>query len=65
MFRAINYELYVKPNNVVMAIGLIGMTGCIGYIAYMRSKYKDMGYYTAVGPDGTETFQKKVSKWEI
>ncbi|XP_014203601.1 small integral membrane protein 8 [Copidosoma floridanum] len=65
MFRAINYELYVKPNNVVMAMGLIAISGCIGYIIYMRSKYKSMGYYTAVESDGSETFKKKTSKWDI
>ncbi|XP_001604253.3 small integral membrane protein 8 [Nasonia vitripennis] len=65
MFRAINYELYVKPNNVVMALGVIAMTGCVGYILYMRSKYESMGYYTAVEADGKETFKKKVSKWSL
>ena len=48
-----------------MGLGLIAMTGCIGYIFYMRSKYKSMGYYAAVEADGTETFKKKVSKWTV
>jgi len=65
MFRAINYELYVKPNNVVMAMGLVAISGCIGYILYMRSKYESMGFYTAVEADGSETFKKKVSKWTV
>lgn len=46
-----------------MAIGVIAMTGCVGYILYMRSKYESMGFYTAVESDGSERFKKKVSKW--
>lgn len=48
-----------------MAIGIVGITGCIGYIIYMRSKYKEMGFYPAVELDGSETFKKKVSKWAV
>lgn len=47
-----------------MAIGLIAMTGCAGYIAYMRSKYKALGYYAAIKEDGTEQFTKRKSKWD-
>ncbi|XP_015604404.1 small integral membrane protein 8 [Cephus cinctus] len=64
LFRAINYELYVKPNSVIMAMGIVAIAGCAGYILYMRSKYENMGYYSAVAVDGSETFKKKVSKWE-
>lgn len=64
MFRAINFELYAKPNIIVMCIGLMALGGTIGYIAYMRHKYEGMGYYTAVKEDGTEVFTKKKSKWE-
>lgn len=46
-----------------MALGLTAMIGCSGYIYYMRSKYEDMGYYTAIESDGKETFKKKESKW--
>ncbi|XP_046422976.1 small integral membrane protein 8 [Neodiprion pinetum] len=64
LFRAINYELYVKPNAVIMALGVLAMTGCAGYILYMRSKYEGMGYYSAIEPDGKETFKKRKSKWD-
>ncbi|CAG9804504.1 unnamed protein product [Chironomus riparius] len=63
-FRLINYELYVKPNIVIMSIGLISITGVFGYIAYMRHKYEGLGYYSAVKSDGTEVFEKKKSRWE-
>ncbi|KAJ8970682.1 hypothetical protein NQ317_012364 [Molorchus minor] len=57
-------KLYAKPNAVIMAIGLIAITGCAGYIAYMRSKYEGLGYYGAVKEDGTEEFVKRKSKWD-
>ncbi|XP_020712464.1 small integral membrane protein 8 [Athalia rosae] len=63
LFRAVNYELYVKPNAVIMALGVVAMTGCAGYIYYMRSKYEGMGYYSAIEGDGKETFKKRTSKW--
>ncbi|CRK99033.1 CLUMA_CG011934, isoform A [Clunio marinus] len=63
-FRTINFELYAKPNIVIMAIGLISITGVFGYIAYMRAKYEGLGYYSAVKADGTEVFEKKKSRWE-
>ena len=48
-----------------MAVGTVALTGCLGYIFYMRSKYQGMGYYAAVEADGSETFKKKVSKWDL
>ncbi|KAG5885377.1 hypothetical protein JTB14_023764 [Gonioctena quinquepunctata] len=47
LFRAVNFELYTKPNAVIMGIGLVAIAGCAGYIAYMRSKYEGLGYYGA------------------
>ncbi|XP_067008495.1 small integral membrane protein 8 [Anabrus simplex] len=64
VFRAVNFELYVKPNKVVMGFGLVSITICIGYIAYMRSKYEGLGYYSAIDKDGEETFIAKKSKWD-
>ncbi|XP_014299037.2 small integral membrane protein 8 [Microplitis demolitor] len=63
LFKAVNFELYARPNMIIMALGLTAMIGCSGYIYYMRSKYEDMGYYTAIESDGKETFKKKESKW--
>ncbi|RZC05041.1 small integral membrane protein 8 [Asbolus verrucosus] len=64
LFRAVNFELYVKPNLVIMGLGLTAFVGCVGYITYMRSHYDAMGYYPAVQEDGTEQFVKKKSKWD-
>lgn len=47
-----------------MGIGLVCLLTATGYIAYMRHKYEDMGYYSAVQADGTEQFVKKKSKWD-
>ncbi|KAJ8920879.1 hypothetical protein NQ315_015672 [Exocentrus adspersus] len=64
LFRAVNFELYTRPNAVIMGLGLLAITGCAGYIAYMRSKYEGLGYYGAVKEDGTEEFVKRKSKWD-
>ncbi|EDV41266.1 uncharacterized protein Dana_GF23505 [Drosophila ananassae] len=63
-FRLINFELYAKPNKIIMAIGLTAVTGVFGYIAYMRYKYESLGYYVAVQENGREQFIKKKSNWE-
>lgn len=47
-----------------MTIGLAAMGICVGYIAYMRTKYENMGYYAAIDKDGEESFVKKKSKWD-
>ncbi|CAG5018401.1 unnamed protein product [Parnassius apollo] len=63
-FRVINFELYAKPNIVIMSIGITCFGLALGYIAYMRQKYESMGYYAAVDKDGKEIFEKKKSKWD-
>ncbi|XP_065583236.1 small integral membrane protein 8-like [Artemia franciscana] len=64
LFRALNFELFVKPNKVVMALGLTAISGCLIYLALMKRKYESQGYYVAVNEDGSEAFQKKRSRWE-
>ncbi|KAK5646278.1 hypothetical protein RI129_004742 [Pyrocoelia pectoralis] len=64
LFRITNYELYAKPNLVIMGLGLVALAGCTGYIAYMRHKYEKLGYYSAIKEDGSETFVKRTSKWD-
>ncbi|XP_045760933.1 small integral membrane protein 8 [Maniola jurtina] len=63
-FRVVNFELYAKPNIVIMSIGLTCFGIALGYIAYMRQKYESMGYYSAIDKDGKEIFEKKKSKWD-
>ncbi|KAL0269519.1 UNVERIFIED_CONTAM: hypothetical protein PYX00_007223 [Menopon gallinae] len=64
LFRALNFELYTKPNTFIMALGLVAILGSAGYIAYMRKKYEGMGYYAAISEDGTEQYRMKQSKWD-
>lgn len=63
LFRAVNFELYARPNLVIMGMGLTIFAGCLGYLAYMRTKYESMGYYAAIGEDGKEEYVKRKSKW--
>lgn len=65
LFKTINFELFIKPNQWVMALGLVSIIGCSGYIFYMRKKYEDSGHYIAIEADGKQRFKKKVSKWEM
>ncbi|XP_063239874.1 small integral membrane protein 8 [Bacillus rossius redtenbacheri] len=64
VFRAVNFELYTRPNAVVMGLGLCALAVSVGYIAYMRRKYEGMGFYSAVSRDGEEQFLQKKSKWD-
>ncbi|KAE8737419.1 hypothetical protein FOCC_FOCC017114 [Frankliniella occidentalis] len=64
VFRVVNFELYAKPNRIIMTIGLCAMAGSLAYIAYMRHKYEGMGYYVAVSDNGEESFVKKKSRWD-
>ena len=56
-----DYILHPFQNAVIMGIGLVCLLGAAGYIAYMRAKYEDMGYYSAMASDGTDQFVKKKS----
>lgn len=47
-----------------MGFGIAAILGCSAYIAYMRKKYHDMGYYSAINNEGKEIFVKKTSKWD-
>lgn len=51
-------------NAIIMGIGLVCLLGATGYIAYMRSKYDSMGFYSEMAADGTEQFVKRKSKWD-
>lgn len=63
LFRAINFELYTKPNKTIMIIGIVAMLGCSGYIFYMNSNKKSNDYHTVVKSDETVVLVKKTSKW--
>lgn len=65
LFRMMNFELFVKNNKFVIYSGLVAITGCAGYLFYMRSQRKpDATDYVAIAEDGTESLQVKKSKWD-
>ncbi|XP_015180361.1 PREDICTED: small integral membrane protein 8 [Polistes dominula] len=63
LFRAVNYELYVKPNRGIMLFGVMAMLTCSGYLFYMRYKHDGTDYYESVQADGNITLKNKTSKW--
>ncbi|CAB4019755.1 small integral membrane 8 [Paramuricea clavata] len=60
--RMINPELFIRPNKVVMGIGLIMLTGCVICLAYMNSDQKPLQVQTKAKPVLSET--RKRSKWD-
>ncbi|XP_043925134.1 small integral membrane protein 8 [Protopterus annectens] len=65
LFRAVNPELFIKPNKTVMAIGLVTITLCVAYIGYLHAtteNKKDL--YEAVDADGTKYMRRRTSKWD-
>lgn len=68
IFRVLNFELFVKPNKYVMAIGGTAMVGCLAYLVYLKysvEEIKKSGQkYIAVDEEGREVFRQRKSKWE-
>ncbi|XP_037093392.1 small integral membrane protein 8-like [Pollicipes pollicipes] len=65
VFRAVNFELYAKPNKVVMVLGSAALAGCLGYILYMRSQADLKNNYLAESEDGQLHITPKRSKWDM
>ncbi|CAL1531865.1 unnamed protein product [Lymnaea stagnalis] len=64
-FRAINFELYVKPNKLVMACGILAFSSCVAYIAYMNlTDDLKKGTYVTLDTDGGTTVRQRTSRWE-
>ncbi|XP_069743484.1 small integral membrane protein 8 isoform X3 [Narcine bancroftii] len=64
LFRAVNPELFIKPNKPVMAFGLLTITVCVSYIAYMNATAENKDLYEAIDSEGTRYTRRKTSKWE-
>lgn len=49
-----------------MGIGLVAITGCVGFLAYMNAmaENKRDAVYFAVNEDGSESLRLKTSKWD-
>jgi len=65
LFRAMNFELFVKPNIVVMGIGIVSITACIAYIAYWNATAENRkNDYMALTEQGNLEKRKRSSKWD-
>lgn len=64
VFRAVNFELYAKPNKAVMGVGLTALTLCVGYLAYLNAQKENRELYEAYTVDGSIEMQRKPSKWD-
>ncbi|MCJ8749827.1 hypothetical protein PDJAM_G00192200 [Pangasius djambal] len=65
LFRAVNPELFIKPNKSVMAFGLVTITLCVGYLGYLHAvKENSQELYEAVDSEGERYTRRKTSKWD-
>ena len=65
VFRAVNFELYAKPNKYMMSFGAAAFAGCASYLIYMSvmgERRKDT--YTALNDQDEFVVTKRKSKWE-
>nr|XP_053652455.1 small integral membrane protein 8-like [Cherax quadricarinatus] len=64
VFKAVNFELYVKPNLAIMSFGVVAILCSTAYLAYMKSQQHETKTYVAIAEDGTQHLTKKKSKWD-
>lgn len=64
VFRTLNFELYAKPNKYVMVFGLLAISGCFGYLTWLRASWKEKNLYTAMDENEQLVLRQKKSKWE-
>ncbi|XP_017307196.1 small integral membrane protein 8 [Ictalurus punctatus] len=65
LFRAVNPELFIKPNKPMMAFGLVTVTLCVGYLGYLHAvKENSRELYEAVDSEGERYMRRKTSKWD-
>jgi len=65
LFRALNFELFVKPNKVVMTAGLVTLTFCVAYIAYLNATAENRkDTYMAMNEKGKLEKRSRTSRWD-
>nr|XP_028578765.1 small integral membrane protein 8 isoform X2 [Podarcis muralis]XP_028578766.1 small integral membrane protein 8 isoform X2 [Podarcis muralis]XP_028578767.1 small integral membrane protein 8 isoform X2 [Podarcis muralis] len=65
LFRAVNPELFIKPNKPVMAFGLVTITLCVAYIGYLHAQQENKkDLYEAIDSEGKRHMKRKTSKWD-
>uniref|UniRef100_A0A8C0RJJ5 Small integral membrane protein 8 n=1 Tax=Canis lupus familiaris TaxID=9615 RepID=A0A8C0RJJ5_CANLF len=65
LFRAVNPELFIKPNKPVMAFGLITLSLCVAYIGYLHATQENKkDLYEAIDSEGHSYMRRRTSKWD-
>ncbi|KAK7907532.1 hypothetical protein WMY93_016144 [Mugilogobius chulae] len=64
LFRAVNPELFIKPNKTVMGFGLLSITLCVCYLGYMHATKENQQLYEAIDSEGERYMRRKTSKWD-
>ncbi|XP_007528775.1 small integral membrane protein 8 [Erinaceus europaeus] len=65
LFRAVNPELFIKPNKPVMAFGLVTLSLCVAYIGYLHATQENKkDLYEAIDSEGNSYMRRRTSKWE-
>ncbi|XP_031224618.1 small integral membrane protein 8 [Mastomys coucha] len=65
LFRAVNPELFIKPNKPVMAFGLVALSLCVAYIGYLHATQENKkDLYEAIDNEGHRYMRRKTSKWD-
>lgn len=65
LFRAVNPELFIKPNKPVMAFGLVTLSLCVAYIGYLHATQENRkDLYEAIDSEGHRHMRRKTSKWD-
>lgn len=59
--------IFSWQNKYVMAFGLLAITGCVAYIAYMNAETQNRkeATYVAITDDGSEKTTVRKSKWDF
>ena len=64
VFRAVNFELYAKPNRFMIVFGLVTFTSCIIYIGVMvYNGEKQKKVYIAMDDNDELVAREKKSRW--
>nr|XP_004667353.1 small integral membrane protein 8 [Jaculus jaculus]XP_044994356.1 small integral membrane protein 8 [Jaculus jaculus] len=65
LFRAVNPELFIKPNKPVMVFGLVTLSLCVAYIGYLHATLENgEGLCEAVDSEGHRYMRRKTSRWD-
>ncbi|KFU91799.1 UPF0708 protein C6orf162 [Chaetura pelagica] len=65
LVRAVNPELFIRPNKPVMAFGFIAITLCVAYLGYWRATVEnEKDLYEAIDSEGSRYMRRKTSKWD-